>query len=61
MFSHKIHLLARSLESSFSDDFGIDFGSDLGARSAHVLLLGGPGGLRMYGFLEVSFRASFFV
>ena len=39
--------LTRSLQDSFSDDFELNFGGVLGARSAHILLFGRPGGQRM--------------
>ena len=61
MFSQGSLFFTRSFQESFSDDFELDLGSVLGARSAHILLFGRPGGQLHACFLEVSFRASFFV
>ena len=47
MFSQGLLFSTRSFQESFSDDFELDLGSVFGARSAHILLFGRPGGQHM--------------
>ena len=50
MFSQDPLLGREAFENRFYDDFELDFGGVLGARSAHILLFGRPGGQHMPDF-----------
>ena len=47
MFSQDPLLGREAFENRSYDDFELDFGGVLGARSAHILLFGRPGGQHM--------------
>ena len=52
MFSQDQCFCCEASGNLFSDDFELDFGGVLGAKFAHILFFGRPGGQRIHVFLE---------
>ena len=50
MFSQDPLFWHKAFEKRFYNDVELDLGGVLGARSAHTLLFGRPGGQRRHGF-----------